>query len=268
MSGQVYSLCSPGQGLSCFACCPPIRPPGYDHAAHRGSLTRLLSENTAAIKRGELPQGEMTGYWCPGLGFLDSRGHRVGCLLHPALNQGQDRRGPTGYREKCARESCAPARAFAALSPGAQSVLIDLCAGMDSFTFSSPTHNPVMRLLAFGPTVAGAVAGLGPASLEELRAWSWLDEIEPARGWLLGQAQAVWGGEALRDPGLAGRIADLHQRVAAGLGPAPPHDAGEPLAALCDEWQARYWRAASGRRRARPAEVERWKVLVQAVLRD
>lgn len=266
MSQGVYSLCSPGGGLSCFACCPPIRPPGYDHAQHRGSLTRLLLENTAAIRRGDLPQSEMTGFWCPGLGFLDGRGRQVGCLLHPARNQGRDLRGPTGYRDKCARESCPPARAFADLGSAEQAALIALCVGLDAFAFSSHAQNPVMRLLALGPKVAGAAAGLGLAGIGELKGWSWLSEVEHSQGWLLGRALAAWGAGDLRDPGLAGRLQILSRRVSAGLGPPPPHEAGEPLASLCDEWQARFWRVACGRRRARPGEVIRWRALLERAL--
>ncbi|RJX29943.1 MAG: hypothetical protein C4525_13785 [Desulfarculus sp.] len=261
---QVYSLCAPGQGLSCFACCPPIRPAGYDHAAHQGSLRRLLADNTAAVSQGRMP-GPITGFWCPGLGFLDRAGRQVGCLLHPARHQGQDLRGPTGYAAKCGRESCAPARAFAELTPAAREALLAPCAGMDSFAFSSPRLNPVMRLLAFGPKVAAAAAGLRP-SLETLRGWAWLWRAEEAMGWLLGRALGSWGAGALAEPGLNERLAQAAGRLAQALGPSPPLDPGQALEELAHEWEARCWRTLAGRRRARPAELARWRALVERAL--
>lgn len=266
MSGRIFLLCAPGGGLSCFACCPPIRPSGYDHAQHRGSLTRLLSENTQAWRQGRAPSGPLTGYWCPGLGFLDQRGQQVGCLLHPARNQGADLRGPTGYAEKCARESCPPARALALLSPTAQEALIALCAGLDSFAYSSLHYNPVMRLLALGPEVARAAAGLGLGHVRQMRGWAWLAEMEPAWGWLLGRALAVWGTGALGQAELSGRLGDAVQRLRQGLGPTPPLEQGQPLEALCDEWEARFWRHMRARRRARPSELARWRGRVEEVL--
>ncbi|MEW5911792.1 MAG: hypothetical protein AB1814_04505 [Thermodesulfobacteriota bacterium] len=259
MSG-VYALCAPGLGLSCFACCPPIRPAGYDHADHQGSLRRLLADNTAAISQGRLPNAPIIGYWCPGLGCLDWAGRQVGCLLHPARHDGQDRRGPTGYAAKCSRESCAPARAFARLSAEAQAMLIAPCAGMDSFAFSSPRLNPVLRLLAFGPMVAAAAAGLRPG-LEDLRGWDWLWRAENAQGWLLGRALEQWGARALAEPGLAQRLAAAAARLAQALGPCPPLETGQALKELADEWEARCWRGLTGRRRARPAELARWRGL-------
>ena len=151
-------LCSPGRGLTCFACCPPIRPAGHDHLDHRSSWRRFLSDNRAEFLAGRLPGKEIMGFFCPGLGFLDPAGRTAGCLYHPLRNQGQDLRVATGYQPKCARETCPELRAFARLEPAAREVLLDLCAGLDAFTFSSRRANPVMRLLGFGPAVATAVA--------------------------------------------------------------------------------------------------------------
>lgn len=254
-------LCAPAPGLSCFACCPPIRPAGYDHADHEASMRRLLTDNTAAFREQGPPGSAMTGYWCPGLGFLDPAGKTVGCQLHPARHQGQDLRGPTGYQEKCARESCPPSRAFAALDEPVRDALISLCEGMDSFAYSSPKRNPMMRLLAYGPEVAAAVADLGPASREELGAWGWLHEADPALGWLLAQRLGDWGGEALAGPGLAPRLAGEAEALAKRLGPPPPLEQGQPLQELCDEWEARLWRKLTGRQRARPGELARWRGL-------
>lgn len=255
-------LCAPGRGLSCVACCPPIRPAGYDHADHLGSLRRLLAENTRTLRQEGPPTKPITGYWCPGLGYLDGAGRMAGCLLHPALNQGQDLRGPTGFQEKCARESCPPARAFAALAEGARDALLALCEGMDSLAFGSPRLNPVMRLLAFGPEVAACVAGLGLRRREELAAWPWLHETPPAWGWLLAGRLETWGATALARPDLAARLADEARALAQRLGPEPPLEQGEALHSLCDEWEARAWQHLSGRRRVRPADLARWREMV------
>lgn len=255
------SLCMPAAGLSCFACCPPIRPAGYDHASDRGSWRRIFSENRSAFLSGRLPDRVEVGFSCPGLGFLDSRGSQVGCLLHPARNQGRDLRDPTGYRDKCARESCPESRTFAALSPQARARLIGLCTGMDPFQFSSRHLNPVMRLLAFGPEVAAAVANLGLADIEDLAAWDWLGQADPAFAWLLARWLDAESPGLLGQPGLAGRLAAKAGELAKRLGPAPPTEQGEPLYSLCDEWEAHFWRALSGRQRALPSQVRTWRSL-------
>ena len=186
------SLCSPGGGLSCFACCPPIRPAGYEHADHRASLRRLFSEARQEHLAGR-PVRPMQGFVCPGLGFLDRQGRQVGCLYHPARHQGQDLRQATGYQEKCARESCPQARAFAQLAPSQRQALVELCAGLDAFAFSSRRLNPVMGLLAFGPGVAGAALGLGLNGLAELAVWTWLNGCPPAWGFWLGRCDQARG---------------------------------------------------------------------------
>jgi hypothetical protein len=260
--GGVF-LCQPGQGLSCLACCPPIRPAGYDHADDRGSWRRILSDNRAAFLRGELPDKPMLGFFCPGLGFLDARGVTAGCLLHPAGNGGRDLRGPTGYAGKCARESCPAARAFAALAEPARAALLAACAGLDVFAFSSRRLNPVMRLLAFGPAVAGAAAGLGGLGLERMRGWSWLAGCEPAWGWLLGLALEQAGPELLGRPGLDQALGEAAGALARALGPRPPLEQGPALAGPCGEWEARLWLALAGRRRLPGDALERWRGLAR-----
>jgi hypothetical protein len=223
----------------------------------------MLSDNRAAFLRGELPEKATVGFFCPGLGFLDARGRTAGCLLHPAGNEGRDLREPTGYAAKCARESCPAARAFAALAPAGRGVLLEACAGLDAFGFSSPRENPVMRLLAFGPAVAEAAARLAGLSLEEIRDWSWLTACAPAWGRLLGLALAQAGPELLRRPGLAEALAAAAGELARALGPRPPLEQGPPLAAACDEWEARFWLALSGRRRLPEETLERWRGLAR-----
>ncbi len=260
------SLCMPAPGLSCFACCPPIRPAGYDHAHDRGSWRRMFSDNRTAFLAGQLPDRDQIGFSCPGLGFLDSSGSQVGCLLHPARNQGRDLREPTGYRDKCARESCPQFRAFAALDAEARAALMALCADMDPFVFSSHEQNPVMRLLAFGPEVASAAAGLALSNIDELNAWAWLQQADPAHGWLLARLMTKvrnrQGPGLLNQPQLAELLRDKARDLAKRLGPAPPLAQGQPLFELCDEWEARFWRAQSGRHRVRRVELETWRALV------
>ncbi len=261
------SLCQPGRGLSCFACCPPIRPAGYDHADHRGSLRRLFSESRAAHLRGELPLRPMVGYSCPGLGFLDGAGRMVGCLLHPArhpeLGPGQDPRLATGYAAKCARESCPQARAYAEIKPSVQARLLGLCEGLDAFAFSSPRENPARLLLAFGPVVTAAAMELDGLSLDTLRDWRWLRECQPAWGWLLGLALEQAGAELLLWPHLDLALAKAAAGLARDLGPSPPLEQGGPLSGHCEEWEARLWLALSGRRRLTAGRLANWRALAR-----
>lgn len=253
-------LCSPGLGLSCFACCPPIRPAGYDHYPHRRELRREFSLHRQHFIAGRLPQRPLVGFTCPGLGFLDPQGRQVGCLLHPSRNQGRDLRELTGYRDKCARESCPETRAFRLLSAAERASLLEPCRGMDPFQFSSRSQNPLMRLLALGPEVAREAAGLGERWLEELGGLGWLEELEPSRGWLLSRLLERRGNGLLRQPGLAGVVEDLAGELRRRLMPQPPLETGgTPLGGICDEWEARLWRSLLGRRQARREELERWR---------
>lgn len=247
-------LCNPRPDLACFACCPPIRPAGYDHLDHRSSLTRLLRENRAEFLAGRLPVRESTGLWCPGLGFLEPGERLAGCLLHPARNQGQDLRGPTGYQEKCAREFCIEARAWADLGPELQAALLEPCTGMDSFVFSSRRANPLMRWLGLGPETAAAAMVLGggfPDSLDGVPGW---------QGWLLARLAETRDAAWMEKPEAVGLLKDTAQALVRALSPPPPLESGQPLAEIiADPWEARFWRMLLGRRRARPAEVERWR---------
>lgn len=260
-------LCMPGRGLSCFACCPPIRPPGYDHADFASSLRRQFSDNRAAFLEGSLPHRPMVGFFCPGLGFLDSRGHQVGCLLHPAQNQGQDLRIPTGYAPKCARETCPASRAFATLPDAQGQALLELCSPMDAFTFSSPRQNPVMRLLAFGPGVAGMAAAHLPPTAELMADWTWLQQCPPAWGHLLARLLEARGPGLLGEIDLAQRLEALFTQLAQSLGPVPPIRQGRPVHELCeDEWEAKLW-AALGHGRARPGQADQWRLALSALLK-
>lgn len=235
-----------------------MRPAGYDHADFPGSLRRLLGENTADLRAGRGPSRPMVGFWCAGLGFLDPTGRRVGCLLHPAVNQGRDLREVTGYRDKCARESCPAARAWRELSPGAREVLFAAWQGMESFAFSSPRLNPWRRVLALGPGVAELVAGLALAPGEP-GGWPWLARLAPAWGWFLARLAREQGPALWREPELDRVVEQEALALARGLGPLPPVAGGETWHALAGEWEGRFWRRLTGRDRVLPEVWRRWR---------
>lgn len=99
------SLCQPGGGASCGACCGL-----YNFADHsRGALSAALARRTDALRdaprtveafratgravRAAEAQALFTDVRiCPLLGFLDPERSRVGCLAHPLVNGGADLR--------------------------------------------------------------------------------------------------------------------------------------------------------------------------------
>lgn len=147
------SLCSPSPLLSCFACCPPIRPRNYDHLDHEAILKREFRANRLDYLRNGPMFRPIVGFSCWALGFLDEEGRRAGCLLHPSRNGGQDLRFLIDYGEKCARESCRAAKAFERLSAEVQDFWISLVGDFDSFLFSSRRTNPLFHILLWGPPV-------------------------------------------------------------------------------------------------------------------
>ena len=261
------TLCSPGQGLSCFRCCPPIRPPGYDHLTFRSSLQNEFSRNRADYLAGRLPQAEHAGFFCSGLGFLDARGSRVGCLFHPANNRGEDLRHATGYRDKCARESCPQFRAFALLEPEAGQALLALCRGMDPFVFSSLGKNPVMRLLALGPETAAAAAGQEPDTAADLARMPLLS-LAPHHGWLAGKLLAASGAGLAASERLPVLLDELSKNLRRLAGPALPMERGERLHEMAGEWESRFWKKQTGRQRALPRELAAWRRDLARLLAD
>lgn len=202
----------------------------------------------------------MRGLCSPGagLGFLEVGERQAGCLFHPARNQGRDLRDLTGYGDKCRREWCLEARAFAQISPADQNRLIDLCRGMDGFVFSSLDKNPLMRLLGFGPEVAQAAASQ-VRNAREFADWSWLRECDPAWGWLLGLIAQRKGPEILCDPQLAGRLAYAAADIAEHLDLEEHAGHGRNLADLRDIWEGRFWRCLTHRRRAAKDYLDEWR---------
>jgi hypothetical protein len=152
------TLCAPDEDKSCFACCPPIRPAGYEHLQYTNEIKRILRENTASLKREKKSISPITGFSCWALGYLDGGFKRVGCLLHPSQNNGEDLRYRVDYGDKCARESCVEAEIFAHLAPEAKNFWLRLSEGLDSFSYSSRTLNPLFRILGWGSCVLDLVA--------------------------------------------------------------------------------------------------------------
>lgn len=151
------SLCFPDSNKSCFGCCPPIRPPGYDHADYKNIIKRVLRENSSEYKAGETGIKPVTGYSCWGLGYIDSSRRLIGCLLHPMVNNGNDLRYRIDYGNKCARERCREEQVFSMMNPEEQSFWLSLTCGMDSFEYSSRKHNPLFRILGWGNRLLAAV---------------------------------------------------------------------------------------------------------------
>ena len=152
------TLCTPDDEKSCFACCPPIRPPGYEHSQYTNEIKRVLRENTASLRKEEKSISPITGFSCWALGYLDGGFKRIGCLLHPSQNDGEDLRYRVDYGRKCARESCVEEGIFQLLAPEARTFWLRLCEGLDSFSYSSRTGNPLFRILGWGSTVLNLVA--------------------------------------------------------------------------------------------------------------
>jgi hypothetical protein len=143
-------LCAPAEELSCFGCCPPIRPHHYDPLDFVTILRREFAENRRAFLHSPLQVKPIIGYHCWALGYLDSRGRTVGCLLHPSRNQGRDLRDLIDYGNKCRRESCRAARVFDELPLDGQSFWLSLVKGMNAFFYSSPRANPLFHVLLWG----------------------------------------------------------------------------------------------------------------------
>ena len=117
---EPYPLCQPDPSKSCGACCGLYN--WEDHS--RGTLTPLLEKRTGlffaagqdpevfqrAVARELSPSNPKlleTIYNCEFLGFLDEEKRRVGCLLHPSVNQGRDLRDQCFYgAEICAGHLC------------------------------------------------------------------------------------------------------------------------------------------------------------------
>lgn len=151
---QQPSLCMPDKEKSCFACCPPIRPAGYEHVQYKNIIKRILIENTLSFRLQKKP---ITGFSCWALGYIDKDFKRVGCLLHPE-HIGVDLRYLTGYGEKCRREICLEAKIFLNLEYDTKIFWLQLADGLDSFSYSSRKINPLFRILRWGKEILEHIA--------------------------------------------------------------------------------------------------------------
>ncbi len=149
----MITLCNPAPGLTCFGCCPPIRPARYDHLDYVNMLRREFSDNRRILREQGPRYRPIVGYSCWALGFVNETGTEVGCLLHPCRNGGRDLRGLIDYGNKCDRESCVPAKVFQSLPPDGQAYWLPLAEGLSPFLFSSARANPLFHLLHWGAGV-------------------------------------------------------------------------------------------------------------------
>jgi hypothetical protein len=144
------TLCAPDRDKSCFACCPPIRPAGYEHVQHKHILEREFRENTLSFKKSDREVLPITGFSCWALGYLDKGYRLIGCLLHPLQNEGTDLRFRVDYGEKCRRESCPESVTFSRLKADAKLFWLHLADDLDSFAYSSRVRNPLFTIMAWG----------------------------------------------------------------------------------------------------------------------
>jgi hypothetical protein len=160
MNFSFVTLCSPDAQKSCFACCPPIRPAGYDHRLYKNMIKRVLRENTAAFDQRNDRIVPITGFSCWALGYLDGAYQRIGCLLHPFRHEGLDLRYRVDYGNKCARETCPEAKVFDALTIREREFWLGLADGFDSFDYSSKKVNPLFNLMGWGCHLLRLVAAV------------------------------------------------------------------------------------------------------------
>jgi hypothetical protein len=156
--GDPPTLCFPDSQKTCFACCPPIRPAGYEHISYKTMVQRTLRENTASFAERGKGIFPITGFSCWALGYLDKGYQQVGCLLHPGRNEGVDLRYRVDYGDKCQRESCPEAQVFLGLGVEGRKFWLHLARGLDAFSYSSKKANPLFRMMGWGADLLGRVA--------------------------------------------------------------------------------------------------------------
>lgn len=115
-----FHLCQPGGGASCGACCGLYNfrdhsREALERALHRRTdLLRGLAKTPEAWRKAarSLRRWDKDPLFppvrlCPLLGFVDEERKRVGCLAHPAVNDGIDLRDCGAYdAETCQRFEC------------------------------------------------------------------------------------------------------------------------------------------------------------------
>ena len=111
----------------------------------------MLRENTSAFMTRKEGTSPITGFSCWALGYLDKACKLVGCLLHPAQNEGKDLRFNVDYGEKCRRENCPESKIFLELDVNVRRFWLQLADGLDSFAYSSNGINPLFKMVGWGP---------------------------------------------------------------------------------------------------------------------
>lgn len=154
---MISSLCFPDSSKSCFACCPPIRPVGYDHFDYKNTIKRILLENSSEYNPEEKVIRPITGFSCWAMGYLDPGKKQPGCLLHPYQNNGDDLRYRIDYGTKCMRELCQEARIFERLNNAQKSFWLKLTDDMDSFEYSSRKKNILFKIINWGDKVLALI---------------------------------------------------------------------------------------------------------------
>ncbi|MBW2128772.1 MAG: hypothetical protein JRH13_05355 [Deltaproteobacteria bacterium] len=236
MEKDTITLCSPDDRKTCFGCCPPIRPPGYEHVQYRGMVQRMLRENTRTFDKAGRDVVPITGFSCWALGYLDPDYRRIGCLLHPARNGGRDLRYRVDYGEKCRRETCPEAKTFSLLDEREKSFWMNLADDLDSFSFSSRKRNPLFTLLGWGPRLLQWIAGKerGKHFTADLffKTYPFFKTtLSPrANAYLLYRGMTPDTLHLLKEPGFRMEFEDFSGNVAAALaGGAPETPEGIPI---------------------------------------
>jgi len=145
-----HTLCLPDHEKTCFACCPPIRPAGYEHIQYINIIKRILRENSEGFDKRSNRIIPITGFSCWALGYIDESHKLTGCLLHPGQNKGVDLRYRVDYGEKCRREFCHEAKVFSELGINERKFWLHLADGLDSFSYSSRKLNPLFNMVGWG----------------------------------------------------------------------------------------------------------------------
>jgi hypothetical protein len=115
-----YTLCQPDRSKSCGACCGLYNLEDHSRATlepllrRRTSLYPSLREDPRRFQEVCSPEAFPPNpklleavYNCEFLGFLDREEKKVGCLLHPLVNDGLDLRNHCFYgAELCAGHFC------------------------------------------------------------------------------------------------------------------------------------------------------------------
>lgn len=275
MPGNEITLCFPDRMKSCFACCPPIRPAGYEHIQYAGSVRRMLRENTHAFGSRLPGERPIRGWSCWALGYMDARFRLVGCLLHPSRHRGEDRRWQVAYGDKCSRETCPEALEFQRLSGCARRFWLHLTAGLDSFAYSSRTRNPLFRMLGCGAEVLEGVAAHNPVALDWpdlLRRYPvFAAHLSPkAHAYLLGAVLQERGVGALAEPGFRYRFEQAAAALRKRLGHAPWRAGSAPYTHRLglERHFVDFLRLGAGLTRLEPTRALRLKEEVDAEIRN